>query len=102
MMVGACIISSLDILRVITAKRFSQETDESYVIHSAQYLGYWWIISIISLSTFIKLHYLYKAILLSVIFLLYTALIVTFVLLQPQHNILLTRNGQPQLLSEWT
>ena len=68
MMVGACIISSLDILRLIMFSRRTgdvrsdgQESQDSYIIHSAQFLGYIWIISILSLSTFIKLHYLYKA-----------------------------------------
>ena len=91
-MVLAQLISSLDILRVL------QQSDSSdpYIIHSSKYLGYIWIISIISLSTFIKLHYLYKAILLAVIFFVYTALIVALILLKPQYNILLSRRGTNQ------
>lgn len=92
MMVGACTVSSLDIVRELQHEYEGEESQDLYIRHSSQYLGYIWIVSIISLSTFIKLHYLYKAILLSVIFLLYSALIVTFVLLLPQYNILLTRD----------
>ena len=92
MMLGACTVSSLDIVRELQHEYQSEESQDLYIRHSSQYLGYIWIVSIISLSTFIKLHYLYKAILLSVIFLLYSALIVTFVLLLPQYNILLTRD----------
>ena len=91
-MVIAQLLSSLDILRSLR----QPGSQDSYIIHSSQYLGYIWIISIISLSTFIKLHYLYKAILLAVIFFLYTALIVTLVLLKPQYDILLLRRGTTQ------
>lgn len=91
-MVVAQLLSSLDILRSLQ----QSESPDSYIIHSSQYLGYIWIISIISLSTFIKLHYLYKAILLAVIFFVYTALIVALILLKPQYNILLSRRGTNQ------
>ena len=89
-MVLAQLLSSLDILRLVR----QPASQDSYIIHSSQYLGYIWIISIISLSTFIKLHYLYKAILLAVIFFVYTTLIVTLILLKPQYNILLSRKGK--------
>ena len=89
-MVLAQLLSSLDILRLVR----QPASQDSYIIHSSQYLGYIWIISIISLSTFIKLHYLYKAILLAVIFFVYTTLIVSLILLKPQYNILLSRQGK--------
>ena len=91
-MVIAQLLSSLDILRLL----HQPGSQDSYIIQSSQYMGHIWIISIISLSTFIKLHYLYKAILLAVIFLLYTALIVSLILLKPQYNILLSRQGTTQ------
>ena len=91
-MVLAQLLSSLDILRSLQ----QSDSSDSYIIHSSKYLGYIWIISIISLSTFIKLHYLYKAILLGVIFFLYTALIVALILLKPQYNILLSRRATTQ------
>ena len=91
-MVIAQLLSSLDILRSLR----EPGSQDSYIIHSSQYLGYIWIISIISLSTFIKLHYLYKAILLAVMFFLYTGLIVALVLLKPKYDILLLRQGNTQ------
>ena len=91
-MVVAQLISSMDIVRAV----YRADSQDPYILHSSQYLGYIWIISIISLSTFIKLHYLYKAILLGLIFFVYTALIVSLILLKPQYNILLTRPATTQ------
>ena len=73
MMVFSCLVSSLDIVRMenmIQPLPGNQTCDNcdtgdrsslaSYREHSVQYLTYLWILSIISLSTFIKVHYLYK------------------------------------------
>ena len=73
MMVSSCLVSSLDIVRMEniiqpllgnqTCDNCDSDTGDSLAIyreHSVQYLTYLWILSIISLSTFIKVHYLYK------------------------------------------
>ena len=73
MMVSSCLVSSLDIVRMEniiqpllgnqTCDNCDSDTGDSlasYREHSVQYLTYLWILSIISLSTFIKVHYLYK------------------------------------------
>jgi len=48
-----------------------------YHEYTSQYLVHLWIVTVLSLATFIKFYYLYKAILLAIMFALYSALIVT-------------------------
>ncbi len=49
----------------------------SYHEYTSQYLIHLWIVTILSLATFIKFYYLYKAALLLVMFGLYSVLIYT-------------------------
>ena len=88
MMVFSCIVSALDIVRIPSSLPSNStiinmtETEArltSYRQRTIQFLMYIWILSIISLSTFIKVHYLHKALVLLIMFLLYTALILTFI-----------------------
>ena len=103
-MVFSCVLSSVDIVQMVrhhhqpssnsssnTSSTGEEHPDEN-ISHSIQYLSYIWIVSIISLSTFIKVHYLYKAVMLTIIFLVYTTLIVTFIGLSPTYYSLLFRN----------
>ena len=102
-MIFACVLSSIDIVQMVqqinnlsvnSSRNLSEaethDPDER-ISHCIQYLSYIWIVSIISLSTFIKVHYLYKAVLLTIIFLIYTTLIVTFIGLSPTYHFLLLR-----------
>ena len=89
MMVFSCLVSSLDIARMPLSLSSNStnltETEallETYRQSSIQFLMYIWILSIISLSTFIKVHYLHKALVLMIMFLLYTALIAAFIWIQ--------------------
>ena len=89
MMVFSCLISSLDIARIPLSHSSNStnltETEavlDTYRQSSIQFLMYIWILSIISLSTFIKVHYLHKALVLMIMFLLYTALIAAFIWVQ--------------------
>ena len=104
-MVFSCVLSSVDIVQMVrhhhqpsiinsSSKNSStgEEHPDERISHSIQYLTYIWIVSIISLSTFIKVHYLYKAVMLIIIFLVYTTLIVTFIGLSPPYYFLLFRN----------
>ncbi len=50
---------------------------DSYHEYTSQFLIHVWIVTILSLATFIKFYYLYKAALLVVMFLLYSVLIYT-------------------------
>lgn len=94
MMVLCCSISSLDIARIpepiIDNSNSSQgfidpEDRSSYKSQSIQYLIHVWTVSIISLSTFIKLHYLYKTVMLTITFTLYTTLIILFTYFFPDN-----------------
>ena len=89
MMVFSCLVSSLDIARIPSSlSSNSTNTTETearlttYRQSSIRFLMYIWILSIISLSTFIKVHYLHKALVLMTMFVLYTALIAAFIWLQ--------------------
>ena len=89
MMVFSCLVSSLDIARIplshssnSTNLTESEAVLDTYRQSSIQFLMYIWILSIISLSTFIKVHYLHKALVLMIMFLLYTALIAAFIWVQ--------------------
>ena len=85
MMVLCCSISSLDIVRIpepiinnSSSSFIDLEDRSSYKSQSIQYLIHVWTVSIISLSTFIKLHYLYKTVMLTITFTLYSTLIILF------------------------
>jgi hypothetical protein len=54
-----------------------QSHSESYREYTSQYLVHIWIVMILSLAAFIKFYYLYKAVLLVVIFAIYSVLILT-------------------------
>jgi len=49
----------------------------AYHEYTSQYLIHLWIVTILSLATFIKFYYLYKALLLGLMFGLYSTLIYT-------------------------
>ena len=50
---------------------------DSYHEYTSQYLIHIWLVTILSLATFIKFYYLYKAVLLLVMYAVYSVLILT-------------------------
>ncbi len=50
---------------------------EAYHEYTSQYLIHIWLVTILSLATFIKFYYLYKAAILILMFVLYSTLIYT-------------------------
>ena len=50
---------------------------DSYHEYTSQYLIHIWIVTILSLATFIKFYYLYKAVLLLLMYAVYSVLILT-------------------------
>ena len=88
---------SLDLVRLSSAGQSGNQTggggpdrgeQAQYREETTQYLILVWIVSIISLSAFIRLYYLYKALLLLLTFLLYTGLVTSYMVLGSRTRLL--------------